>query len=908
MFTTLVVFLLNVSFAIVQVESGIQGPHLEFPGVNSTSYQLTRDGNKVTLDVPLVDKESLKVLGSLKSDLVKSLNIYNTDRTQLVFQLANSRVDVFDYLTDKPDRLIIDIYNNIPEPAKLAKVEPKPEAVTVAEAGTTAQTGGDEKSDEKEVSKKMPRSPAQSDALVLAKDDSGEIKNSSRLLDGADPTYERLKIKDYEISQDAIIKSKGMLLLELPLLPAGSRFYEHMKVTQPVYEIVPTQTEENKQARLLLVLFQNNRNSLFLKTLTWFRNKYPESQYNEMFDFMSADIHMRIYETTSSLSEFELAIHEYLAAVEKHPNSPLAARTQIKVAFETFERGDYLGAIRLFQRRLEDKKTSPLHRDAALLGLSQALMKLNKSDEALGRLETLIKFPSSDMMKADAMLQKAELFDSQGNTKMAIEAFEQAIKANPNEVKRFPRTFYNFGLVQFKAGQYKDSIESLRNFVIQNSDHPNSPYALTRVGEIFEILGAPQERVQGIYREAEYRYSGTVGALLPRMKILSHRMATMKPREAEAAIAEMRSSAIKLPFSSVDFYVTSLIADGLHGRGEYGKSANELISFYQSHPTELRLPQLADKIQRIINDQIYDQSQKGDFLGVFSTYEQNQDTWLKNSNRIDTQFFLAKASETAFDLNSAKNGYQNVLNRTYSIQGTQEAKERSVLERLPSADSLHLRLSQTLMKMGKTSEAYGQIMKLKNPHALSPDEQIERMHIATSLLKSRGDFNTALKYTGELMSEWQAEPEKLASVLLESARIYTELKNEEKALAIYSEIEKLNKSNLLKDQDLVYTSKKEKIDLILSSKKFDFPALNGMNEFLGQYEEKYPLASYRYRLGEYYIKSGEIQKAKEIWSKLKGEGSQVWAEIADESLKHAEWLDQNRKYFKRLPASSGGQL
>lgn len=52
---------------------------------------------------------------------------------------------------------------------------------------------------------------------------------------------------------------------------------------------------KNKQARLLLTLFDKQRYSVFLKTQKWFKAKYPKSEYNEVIDFMTADVHFALW-------------------------------------------------------------------------------------------------------------------------------------------------------------------------------------------------------------------------------------------------------------------------------------------------------------------------------------------------------------------------------------------------------------------------------------------------------------------------------------------------------------------------------------------------------------------------------------------------------------------------------------
>ncbi|HPI39439.1 MAG TPA: hypothetical protein PLJ21_01460, partial [Pseudobdellovibrionaceae bacterium] len=79
-------------------------------------------------------------------------------------------------------------------------------------------------------------------------------------------------------------------------------------------------------------------------------------------------------------------------------------------------------------------------------------------------------------------------------------------------------------------------------------------------------------------------------------------------------------------------------------------------------------------------------------------------------------------------------------------------------------------------------------------------------------------------------------------------------------------------------------------------------------ELLSLFEEKYPLASVRYKLGELFFKEGQIKKATEVWSQFKGKENQFWSSLSQERLKEAAWNDDYKKYIKRIPAMSKAEV
>lgn len=92
-------------------------------------------------------------------------------------------------------------------------------------------------------------------------------------------------------------------------------------------------------------------------------------------------------------------------------------------------------------------------------------------------------------------------------------------------------------------------------------------------------------------------------------------------------------------------------------------------------------------------------------------------------------------------------------------------------------------------------------------------------------------------------------------------------------------------------------------DIYLQRKQTD-QAIDSYSRLLEAYEEKRPLSSIRYKLGQIYFEKGEIQKAAEVWNEFKGQRSGFWKNLAQEQLKNSEWRDGYKKYIKRIPAMS----
>jgi len=356
--------------ALVQAQISQQGDtvHLEFDGQNQWDYDLKRVDKKgksfVEVTLPALTEASQSQLQKFSHPLVQSIQVNPNGpdgKVILTFQLASAAVEPFDYLTEKPSRLIVDFFKG-----QTAQAASKEEAQLKAAAQPEKKAAVAPKA--AALPAKETRAPASTDALVIG--DQGQLMSLNETLaapksptgsifDGGDPNYDRFSIKDYEIKEDSIIGSTEKVYIDFPMLRLPSPYLEILQSRKPVYEIAPQDTDENKQARLLMTLFENKRFNVFLKSIDWFLEKYPQSQYDEMIRFMWADALYSLWNENRNADDFDMAMLRYRQALDKYPQSPLLERTMMLMGFATLDRGDYLGTLRLFQSHLQKRPASP---------------------------------------------------------------------------------------------------------------------------------------------------------------------------------------------------------------------------------------------------------------------------------------------------------------------------------------------------------------------------------------------------------------------------------------------------------------------------------------------------------------------------------------------------------------------
>lgn len=902
-------FCLGVAQALTPVRGSIAVQadlvHAEFEGRSNWSYDLKRNrrGGKTFIEVALdpLDETSLKQMSSFKSEFVKSvkLNPQGTDgKTMVSFELTGDDVESFDYLTDQPSRLVIDFY--VTEAAK---------AKRASKSKKTKTANPDEKTSSEVVAipARVARKPA-GDTLQIA--DQGPLQAVSTekglragIFDGGDPDYDRFSVKDYEVKEEAILKAKDNYYLTFPMLRSPNESFAKIRAAAPIYSIAPKPDEENKMARLLLTLFERKRYSVYLKTLDWFKDKYPESKYNDLLAYMTGDVFLTRWDTDKNPDDYERAIQAFQVAVDKFPTAPPAERASFLRGLLALERGDTLSAIRAFDAHIRNANFGDgkvYSKDLARLGLGFSLMKLFHTEEAHKVFDDLEHSTSFPELRMEAASRKGDVESGAKNYAKAIEEYQRAMRTYPQSQNQFPGETYNLAEAFFQTGKYRQALDTYRDFIKRFPADGHAPFALTRMGETLEILGADPTRVVGAYLETYFRFGEDPKAIVARLRLLSARMKGMKPKEADNAVTEILSLAKKIELPNIEQFATILIADGYTSRGEHQKSIDLLSEFLQKNPTAPDLDTLKTRIVSNIVDKFRAEVTSGDFMTALKTHQKYLDSWLRPANRLDSNFYLGRAFEMSGVSGEAERLYKDVLNRIFAAKGTPDEK-KLVLQHLPSVESIHLRLATVAANRKDLKGAYEELRLIKTPDKLSDVEQIDRVDLAVRLLESRGDTDSASRYLTELLKTWQGRPELVAEPYLRLAEIETKQGRKEDAIISLKKIDTLAHDSGKVPQEIHAKALENLGDLYIETKHPE-KAIDVYADLLNQYEDKRPLASIRYRMGRLQFDAGNLQKAAEVWNQFKGDKADFWKDLAQEQLKNSEWRDGYKKYLKRIPA------
>lgn len=898
----------------IKTHLSLQGETLNFEiaGQKNWNYDLKRTQDKgqykVQLYVQSLEQNTLEKIKNIQNPLVKNIEIKPKSvdgKTLIEFTLANSNIETFDYLTDKPSKLIIDFYEADSDIAELSESqEQKTSAVskkTIAKENTKTN-----KNNKTDMALQIRRKPATSDFFKIEKDGGIEtsIISHSGLYDGGDTDFSRFAMKENDYKEESVIRSKNNYYLKYPILETEFSFWKKMKENPPIYDFKPENTEENKQVLLIKKLFDKKRYLVFKKTVEWFTEKFPNSKYLEVISYMMGDALIELAQEEKNDAIYEEGIQAYIQALNKYPDSVLAERTSLMLGMMSIDKLDYMTAIRRLNTHIENKKyDAKISKQYAQIALAYGFSKINKLEDAITILNKLQKDSKDPLVQADAAVRKGDFNFTAKKYEDAINAYNEALKKYNFVATAFPSAYFNKMEAQFLSQQYLASHQSALNFARNYPNHEFAPYALTRVGELLDIMGADQTKAVGAFLETHFRYGDSPKTIVARLHMLSTRMKSMKNEELVETLKKMDDLTVKSELANVDQFKIAMIADGFARRKDYKKAIEILSEFFQQNPLRPDSKQVTLRIIRNINDEMKNLADQANYKGLLKTYQMYADTWLKAQARIDTDYLLGLAYQNAGAYQVAEDKFKTTLAKILSIQGTSKEKEAYVNEYLPSVDSLRLRLSQNYFDNKKFQDSYRDLEQIKNPMNLTEAEQIQRVILASQLFEKKQDFESSERYLSELVRLWKGEQSLELPAVLRLANLQVQRKNSADAI-----------KNFEKGVEILLNQEKPAANLVsdftrdfsrtLINENQTTSAIQFLNKIINKFGEQLPMAEEKYLLGDLYFKNGETKNAERAWLQIKEDNTGIYQKLAQEKLQQAKWDEGYKKHIKRIPAMS----
>ncbi|RPI18054.1 MAG: hypothetical protein EHM58_06945 [Ignavibacteriae bacterium] len=180
-------------------------------------------------------------------------------------------------------------------------------------------------------------------------------------------------------------------------------------------------------------------------------------KYNEQID----SIYQHIPLSQESIDKFTKAIEKASKVIQYHKSSAFMDQAVLLIAKAYFYLGDYLKAERKFSEFLSKLKVSPLYNEAVLFE-AKTQFRLNNSNDALAKVESLLKTSTNKYIIAGAYQTIAEYYISKKDFYKAVVNYKKSIEYSNNN-------------------EFKAQMQLLIASVTARTDHKRAAYEFNRV-------------------------------------------------------------------------------------------------------------------------------------------------------------------------------------------------------------------------------------------------------------------------------------------------------------------------------------------------------------------------------------------------------------------------------------------
>jgi tetratricopeptide (TPR) repeat protein len=891
----------------IETKSLKDATHIEISGRDDWRYELHRSAGQVVIQFSGLKSSDLEKLKSLSDNRVAKVKVEAglNDDAKVTFALKSKNLNLFDYQTEKPTHLVFDIFSENKATGPLAKKTGNAVSKKVAKVD---QFESKRKGRNVASVAEGPDLGAQP-LLESSSDAEKRLEIKYGIFDGGDQTMSRFKLSPNEVSpsaeESAMIKSTQNIYIHFPALDLGHGYLSTLLSAEDPsrFDIPKDETDERMQVSLMVKLFSEQKYAVVLRTLKFFQEKYPVTKYQKQLDFLIAETYFKLWQRDGAKTNFDTAMTRFKELLNKYPDDQSRFRIILVIGVNYLEQGNFFGALSTFQVGTERYKDSPFYWQMRL-ATAEVLSQLNKDTAALAELDAIEKDPKASFFSAQARFRRGDVYFHKKDYRSAIKEYKEALTKFSEHAGTAPNLLFNTAESQFWLKDYKGALETYRQFLQQFPSHNFGGYAMTRIGEIFEILGASDQKSLGAYLESYYRFRGSPGASIAKFYVNMRKFSAMKEKERESVLSETEEDMSQIKSDDVNPFTTLSLARAYLTHKDYSVAQDLVVKFYQKNVLSPYLPIFKNQIEQNLTTEMKNQN-SADSLKCIETYLKNKDSWFKNSKRVDTAFILGQAYESLSLNDDAENSYEFAL-KNYLNLSSEGLKEAKVFESLPTADELSLRLAASNMKSDNLKKATTHIAEIKNVNSLSESERVERSLIVSNLAEKEEHPDLALLALNDLTDHWKGKPDLLADAWLKLAHIQISQEKYAEALPWVNKVIAASEKNPDKIKAETVKQAFELAGDIHTKLKQAPQAINSYKTYLNKYGQTGEASPIKYKLGKVYFDSGDLRQAKLAWDDLKNdENGKLWAKMANENMAQANWTSKYGRYL-REPASTGG--
>lgn len=871
--------------------------HLEIQDISPSDYSLKRSGDKIELNVEALAEATSKKLLGYSDRFIKKIDVQKNSTLSkdiITLHLVDKDLEVFDYLTDAPSSLSLDIfakedgksedveYEMTQKLVKKDKLASKPEKKierdlassefikTIGHVTITGDTSDVKEHAQDELEKRQKKKEVNAELLRiirLAKQDAGDIL--------------RFDTDKLNFSKDSLIEGKNKIYIKYPVLLNEHKYISEILQKNIIYDIKNESTLEGKDFQKVKKFYSAGDYRNFLKSKKIFQKRYAQTKYDEMITYMEADAYLELSNLEKEKVFFDRALKIYDSLLNKYPNSKISERTLLLTAYLRLKDERYFEASRNLKLYTQKYVNSPLRENVEII-LAQSLVRLHEYADAKKIYNSLFKSENPEI-QASAYYEYGNIFFEEKDYLSAITSYETALKMFPADDKNNENIYFNLGETQFLVGNYKASLNFLRKFISQHPQHSYASYAWTRMGEIFELSEVDPKIWKGYYNESHFRFHDQLGGAVAKINLLYHQAIADK-KKFNYLIEQMKSYENKIPLKQANEFLYFKVSDAYYEVGKYPESTETLIEKFKTGKIPDHIEKFHKRIGRGLAAQLRSAVESKQVVTGLKIFDDVDPLWFKKSQRFDFSFYKGELFRQANLCSKASREYEKYI-ADYEKVPKKDELDKS--QRLPYLSEVYLRAatcSNQMAQDGKTKEYLAKV----DESSLSSNERDDYYLLKVDLARKNNAPDEALALLASIQNK-----------NVETLNLKIEMLNEK---SLYAEsldsIDKFIDGNTI-DEKSRFSLLKKKYEILETSKSKKAPAF--LQSFYQEFKNKdFEFDREKYILYGSLLEQKKNKEAEEVYSKIST--NSYWAKLATEKKNSAQWGQKYQKFVDRIPA------
>lgn len=277
--------------------------------------------------------------------------------------------------------------------------------------------------------------------------------------------------------------------------------------------------------RLAFKLYRESKYALALRTLEFFKAKFPKSALAPELVFLRANIFVQLSKLLRTNRYLDQAMDVFRRIVLDEAGTERAKNSLAFVIAQTMERGTPVLVLEYAMigaeqkpEEFRDPQTPAIYR----LASAEALYALGEHDRAESAYQRIMDLGSE--LSPEAAFRIGEVMSARKYWERGVIYYEKAIRQFPKEADRFPTAFFNLAEAYFRLGRYGDAERVYRDYDGRFPTDDASWAARLRLAELEQLKlkeADPRKHdlILGFYESVVNRHPYSAGAMMAELRL-----------------------------------------------------------------------------------------------------------------------------------------------------------------------------------------------------------------------------------------------------------------------------------------------------------------------------------------------------------------------------------------------------